>query len=264
MGEAVAKGLLQAKATQFGTFEIRAGVRSESAALSIRERFQIEASTDLSALVQWADVVLLCVKPQQAQAVMTPLSPLFDSKKLLISICASLTLKSLREWSGSHCGVVRSMPNTPCVIGKGVTVLCADPHTSLERLKIAELIFSTLGEAVVIDESMMDAATGLSGCGPAYVYVILEALMDAGVKVGLPRKLSSLLAAQMVAGAAQMVIERDEHPSALKDEVTTPSGCTVEGLMALEEGGLRVTLIKAVMAASERSRQIRLASEVPS
>jgi pyrroline-5-carboxylate reductase len=167
-----------------------------------------------------------------------------------------VTTAQIAEWSGGRAAVVRAMPNTPCLIGEGMTVFCAGPGAGGEQLKIAERIFGTVGKAVALEESLMDGVTGLSGCGPAYVYLVIEALSEAGVKVGLPRKTATLLAAQTLAGSARMVLERGEHPAALKDEVTTPAGCTIDGIMALEEGKLRVTLIKAVLAAAKRSRSL--------
>jgi pyrroline-5-carboxylate reductase len=138
-----------------------------------------------------------------------------------------------------------------------MTVFCGGPGAKPAHMELAGKIFGTLGKTAVIEESLMDGATGLSGCGPAYVYLIIEALSEAGVKVGLSRETSTLLAAQTLSGAAKMVLERGIHPAALKDEVTTPAGCTIDGLMALEEGKLRVTLIKAVLAAEKRSRSLR-------
>jgi pyrroline-5-carboxylate reductase len=178
-------------------------------------------------------------------------------KQLLISICASITTQQLSEWSGDQVAVIRSMPNTPCLIGEGMTVLCTGPRAKEKDLTVAKSIFETLGKTVVIEEGLMDGATGLSGCGPAYVYLMIEALSEAGVKMGLSRSTATLMAAQTLSGAAQMVLNRGIHPAALKDEVTTPAGCTIDGLMALEEGKLRVTLIKAVLAAAERSKTLR-------
>ena len=155
------------------------------------------------------------------------------------------------------CAVIRAMPNTPCLIGEGMTVLCAGPKAGSDEVEVSEKIFGPLGKTAMVEESLMDGVTGLSGCGPAYVYLIIESLSEAGVKVGLPRKTATLLAAQTLSGAAKMVLERGEHPAALKDEVTTPAGCTIDGLMALEEGKLRVTLIKAVLAAAKRSKSLR-------
>jgi pyrroline-5-carboxylate reductase len=148
------------------------------------------------------------------------------------------------------------MPNTPALVGAGVTAICRGRFVSDAQLALAELIFATVGRTVIVDEKHMDAVTGLSGSGPAFLYIILEALAEAGVNVGLPRDIATLLAAQTTFGAAKMVLETGSHPALLKDEVTTPAGCTVEGILELEEGGLRVTLIKAVKRATERAREL--------
>ena len=137
-----------------------------------------------------------------------------------------------------------------------MTAICKGPRCTEDQLHLVEKIFGELGEVTVLEESLFDGVTGLSGCGPAYIYLMIEALSEAGVKVGISRKQATLLAAQTMMGAAKMVLERGEHPAALKDEVTTPAGCTVDGLMALEEGKLRVTLIKAVLAATNRSKKM--------
>jgi pyrroline-5-carboxylate reductase len=152
--------------------------------------------------------------------------------------------------------VIRAMPNTPAALGAGATALCRGRFVGKEQMELAERIFETVGRAVVVDEKHMDAVTGLSGSGPAYIYIIIEALAEAGVKVGLPRDIATELAAQTTFGAAKMVLETGYHPAMLKDAVTTPAGSTIDGIMALEEGGLRVTLIKAVMRATERAKQL--------
>jgi pyrroline-5-carboxylate reductase len=152
--------------------------------------------------------------------------------------------------------VIRAMPNTPSALGAGAAALCRGRFVSAAQMELAERIFETVGRAVVVDEKHMDAITGLSGSGPAYIYIIIEALAEAGVKVGLPRDIATELAAQTTFGAAKMVLETGYHPAMLKDAVTTPAGSTIDGIMALEEGGLRVTLIKAVMRATERAKQL--------
>jgi len=152
--------------------------------------------------------------------------------------------------------VVRAMPNTPAKLGEGITALCCGSFATAEQLALAQKIFATVGRTVIVDEKHMDAVTGLSGSGPAFIYIILEALAEAGVNVGLPRDIATLLAAQTAYGAAKMVLETGSHPALLKDEVTTPAGCTVDGILALEEGGLRVALIQAVKRATERARQL--------
>jgi pyrroline-5-carboxylate reductase len=157
---------------------------------------------------------------------------------------------------GKPVPVVRAMPNTPCVLNAGMTGLCVGTHATAEHKKIAESIFQCVGRTVFVDESLMDGVTGLSASGPAYLYVIIESLAEAGVKIGIPRDVTTLLAAQTMLGAARMVLESNAHPALLKDMVTTPAGCTIDGLLELEEGKLRVTLIKAVVKAAERAREL--------
>jgi len=148
------------------------------------------------------------------------------------------------------------MPNTPCVVGCGMTALCKGKFATAQHLEIASTLFGVVGRTVVVDEKLMDAVTGLSASGPAYIYIILESLAEAGVKVGLPRDVATLLAAQTTLGAATVVLETGEHPAQLKDTVTTPAGCTIDGILELEEGKLRVTLIKAVVKAAQRAKEL--------
>ncbi|MCM2323079.1 MAG: pyrroline-5-carboxylate reductase [Oligoflexia bacterium] len=256
MGEAIAAGLRRSEKGAKG-WVLAGTTYSKASATEASKRLGIPCHTDNRKLVAESDILLLCVKPHQAESVLRAVAGQFRSDQLLVSICASITTAQLKEWSGGKPHIVRSMPNTPCLIGEGMTVLSAAPGVDEARLEHAKNIFSPLGKTAVVEESLMDGVTGLSGCGPAYVYLIVEALSEAGVKVGLPRKVATLLAAQTLAGSARMVLERGEHPAALKDEVTTPAGCTIDGLMALEEGKLRVTLIKAVLAASKRSKTLR-------
>ena len=197
------------------------------------------------------------MKPHQAEKVVREIAPKLKKNHTLISICASITTQQLSEWSKGKPQIIRAMPNTPCLIGEGMTVLAGAPGVKKSELEFAQEIFGHVGRTAVVEESLMDGVTGLSGCGPAYIYLIIEALSEAGVKVGLPRELATLLASQTMLGSARMVLERGVHPAALKDEVTTPAGCTIDGLMALEEGALRVTLIKGVLAAARRSEKLR-------
>lgn len=259
MGEAIAQGLKRT-ATATGGYQLRGTTRSVESAREAARELGIEVGTDNHELVAKSEVLLLCVKPHQASKLLASVADQITPRHLLVSICASLTTQQLAQWSGSKAAVIRAMPNTPCLIGEGMTVLCGGTGTRPEQMELGSRIFSTLGKTAVIEETLMDGATGLSGCGPAYVYLIIESLSEAGVKVGLPRNVATLLAAQTMLGASKMVLERDVHPAALKDEVTTPAGCTIDGLMALEEGGLRVTLIKAVLAAAQRSESLRSGS----
>jgi pyrroline-5-carboxylate reductase len=161
---------------------------------------------------------------------------------------------------GAPVAVIRAMPNTPCAVGAGMTALCKGAHADDSHVELARLLFETVGRVVVVDEKHMDAITGLSASGPAYIYIILESLAEGGVKVGLPRDLATLLAAQATMGAAKVVLDTGDHPALLKDAVTTPAGCTIDGIMELEEGKLRVTLIKAVVKAAHRAKELMFAS----
>ena len=255
MGEALVLGLRQAKGLSVS--KVVASTRSQESADEAKKRLGIDCSTSNLAVVKSADLILLAVKPYQAEKVLKEVSKGLNAKKILVSVCASLTTSQLEKWSGGKCVVIRAMPNTPCLIGEGMTVLAGGSKATAKELDLAESVFASVGRTSRVDESLMDGVTGLSGCGPAYVYLIIEALSEAGVKVGLPRETATLLAAQTMLGASKMVLERNVHPAALKDEVTTPAGCTIDGLMALEEGKIRVALIKAVLAATERSRTLR-------
>jgi pyrroline-5-carboxylate reductase len=148
------------------------------------------------------------------------------------------------------------MPNTPSMVGEGITAICKGKYATPEHLEIASKLFNAVGKTVVVDEKHMDAITGLSGSGPAFLYIILEALAEGGVKMGLSRELATLLAAQTMLGAAKVVLETGHHPALLKDTVTTPAGCTIDGILELEDGKLRVTLIKAVVKASQRAKEL--------
>ena len=256
IGEAVVLGIRRSQHAK--DFTVNATTRSDESAKDVTGRLSIRCHTDNRKLAADSEVLLLSVKPHQARAVLQEISDVLTPKHLLISVVASITTEQLAEWSGGAAAVVRTMPNTPSLIGEGMTVITAGPGAKPVHLQKAEKIFSSVGKTATVEESLMDGVTGLSGCGPAYIYLIIEALSEAGVKVGLPRKTATLLAAQTLLGASKMVLERGDHPAALKDEVTTPAGCTIDGLMALEEGKLRVTLIKAVLAAARRSKMLRM------
>lgn len=203
-----------------------------------------------------ADIVILSVKPQVVERVLFEIAPVVDGTKLVISIAAGIVIarieKALKD--GSH--VVRVMPNTPALVLAGAAALAGGKNATSGDLALTQSIFSSVGRAVIVEEKLMDAVTGLSGSGPAYVFMIIDALSDAGVKMGLSRQLALELAAQTVYGAAKMVLETKEHPGKLRDMVTSPGGTTIEGLHALEKGKLRATLMNAVEAATTRSREL--------
>jgi len=253
MGRVLARGIL-AKDSQA---KIVGSTHSHQTSDRASAELGIQIERDNVRLAQRAQTLLLCVKPHQAHALVGTIAPVLTREHLLISICASVTIEDLRTWSGGRCAIIRAMPNTPCQIGEGMTVLAGGEEIDEALMARASRIFDELGRTVFINESLMDGATGLSGCGPAYAYLIIEALSDAGVKLGIPRVTATAMAAQTLLGAAKMLLERGVHPASLRDEVTTPAGCTIDGLMAMEEGRLRSTLMNGVVAAAERSRHLR-------
>ncbi|MGA7156597.1 MAG: pyrroline-5-carboxylate reductase [Acidobacteriaceae bacterium] len=235
---------------------VAATVAHEARAHALSKQFGITVTTDNLQAAQAADVILLGVKPQQMDDVVSSIAPALNPGKLLISFAASVKTRAIEQAAGCQLAVIRAMPNTPAMLGAGITAICRGKFVTDEQLALAEKIFGTVGRTVAVDEKHMDAVTGLSGSGPAFLYIIIEALAEAGVNVGLPRDIATQLAAQTTYGAARMVLETGSHPALLKDEVTTPAGCTVDGILELEEGGLRVTLIKAVKRATERAREL--------
>lgn len=256
LGEALVTGLL--KQGDLRREDIAGSVAHESSVERVRQRLGIHVTLDNRELVQDRDIVLLAVKPQNMDKVARDIGEVVTSQQLIITVAASVTTTFVEQRMESPVPVVRAMPNTPCVLNAGMTALCAGLYARAEHLRMAEEIFRSVGETVLVDETLMDGVTGLSASGPAYVYVVIESLAEAGVKLGIPRDVSTLLAAQTMLGAARMVLESKAHPALLKDMVTTPAGCTIDGLLELEEGKLRVTLIKAVVKAAERARELVL------
>jgi pyrroline-5-carboxylate reductase len=235
---------------------VRATVLHESRAEARAHEFRIEVGTDNVSAAAWADLILLCVKPSGVLGVLQSIAPVISADKLIVSVAASVTTDFIERNLGKPIPVIRAMPNTPCSVGVGMTAICRGRHSTEEQLRLTRELFDAVGRTVVIDEVHFDAVTGLSASGPAFIYIILESLAEAGVKVGLPRDVATLLAAQTAHGASRVVLETGSHPALLKDAVTTPAGCTIDGIMELEEGKLRVTLIKAVMKATERARAL--------
>jgi pyrroline-5-carboxylate reductase len=250
--------LLQAflKQNLFAADQIHATVGHAEKALALSAQWGVDVTTNNLEAARQADLILVGVKPFQVPELIREIQPALTKEKTLISFAAAVKTRAIEDAAEMEIAVIRAMPNTPAALGAGATALCRGRFVSKEQMELAERIFETVGRAVVVDEKHMDAVTGLSGSGPAYIYIIIEALAEAGVKVGLPRDIATELAAQTTFGAAKMVLETGYHPAMLKDAVTTPAGSTIDGIMALEEGGLRVTLIKAVMRATERAKQL--------
>jgi pyrroline-5-carboxylate reductase len=233
-----------------------ATVQHEERANMLGAKLNVKVGTDNRAAAKGADIILIAVKPQVVQEVIQEIRGQLTASQLIVSIAASVPTSMIETGLPENIPVVRAMPNTPCSIGSGMTAVCKGKYSGPEHVALTCRIFDVIGRTVVIDEKHMDAVTGLSASGPAYIYIILESLAEAGVKVGLPRDVATLLAAQTTLGAARVVLETGDHPAMLKDAVTTPAGCTIDGIMELEEGKLRVTLIKAVVRATLRAKEL--------
>ncbi len=234
----------------------RATVQHADRARLLAAEFDVPVGTSNAEAVRGADIVLVCLKPQQVKQVLEEVRGSVTPGQLFVSVAASVPTTYMEKALAAPVAVIRAMPNTPCSVGRGMTAICKGAHADESHLKIAKALFDVVGRTVVVDEKHMDAITGLSASGPAYIYIILESLAEAGVKVGLPRDLATFLAAQTTLGAASVVLETGDHPALLKDAVTTPAGCTIDGIMELEEGKLRVTLIKAVVKAANRAKEL--------
>ena len=243
------KGLLSAEST-------RATVAHEERAKDLAAKLKVAVGTNNVEAAKGADIILIAVKPQVVQDVVAEISPYITPKQVIVSVAASVSTSLIEKGLAPNVPVIRAMPNTPCAQGVGMTAICKGKHASADHVALTSKMFDVVGRTVVVDEKHMDAVTGLSASGPAYIYIILESLAEAGVKVGLPRDIATLLAAQTTLGAAQVVLETGDHPALLKDAVTTPAGCTIDAIMELEEGKLRVTLIKAVVKAAQRAKEL--------
>ena len=254
MGGILLKALLEKRLLSPKT--TAATVQHEERARVLSKQLGLSVSTDNLAAVRGADIVFICVKPQVVEDVIQQIRPNISKKQLFISVAASVHTGEIEKALGDDVPVIRAMPNTPCSQGAGMTALCKGAFATAKHMEIARALFSVVGRTVAVDEKHMDAVTALSASGPAYIYIILESLAEAGVKVGLPRDVATLLAAQTTLGASTVVLETGDHPALLKDAVTTPAGCTIDGILELEEGKLRVTLIKAVVKAAQRAKEL--------
>lgn len=251
MGQAISAGLVEASG--YPAACIHAATRHPAVASARAEALGIALSQDTGAAVKAAEVVLLCVKPRELRGLLSDLatSGALDHRPLVISIAAGVDLTFLAAHTPEGTPLIRAMPNTPCAIRRGMTVLAAGKGVTETQLAQARALFEPLGRVMELDEKHMDAVTGLSASGPAFMFVILESLAEGGVQCGLPRAVALELAAQMTLGAASMVLETGRHPAALKDEVTTPAGCTIAGLMVLEDGRIRSVVARGIERATQ-------------
>ncbi len=256
MGRAIVGGLLRGHDVR--PEHVRATRRTAALRDSLAADFPgLTPTGDNRAAVKGASVVVLAVKPQNVAAVVEEVREAVPDGALVISILAGITTEALEAAFGRPLAVVRTMPNTPALVDEGATALAAGKHATDAHLALARSIFEAVGRVEEVPESLMDAVTGLSGSGPAYIYMVIEALTDGGVKQGLPRPIAARLAAQTVLGAARLVIETGKHPAILRDEVTTPGGTAIAAVADLEAHGLRTMLINAVGTATARSAELR-------
>jgi len=251
LGETLIRGLLDSGERKPDSIVVTAA-HSERVK-DLEKRLGVRGAKSNREAARDAEVVLLCVKPQQALPVMQEIGPSLRPDQLLISAASSVSTSILERHLAKEVPVVRAMPNTPVLVRRGMTALARGRHATPAHLDRARAIFGATGRTLEVDERHLDAVTGLSASGPAFIYIVIESLADGGVKMGLPRQVALELAAQTVLGAGAMVLETGEHPALLKDAVTTPSGTTIDGILELEDGGLRVALIKAVVRATRRA-----------
>lgn len=254
MGEALIRGLVAAHvvpAESIWASDVRIERLKE-----LDRQYGIQLAANNVELVRQADVVVLAVKPQIIAPVLREIAPVMTKRKLMISLAAGVSTARIRAVLGRDVRLIRVMPNTPALVLEGVTALARAEGLEPDDLDICGEIFSAVGRVVILEEELMDAVTGLSGSGPAYVALVIESLADGGVKMGLDRLTAMTLATQTVLGAAKLLLETGMHPGALKDMVSSPGGTSITGIAALEEGGVRTTFIKAVERATQRSKEL--------
>ena len=252
MGEALIRGLLHGHLCRPEQI-FCSDVRPERLKV-IREKYGVKTTSHNTEVVKQSEIIILSVKPQIMKQVVDEIAKYLDLSKLIISIAAGVPLDAIEACARKDLKLIRVMPNICVSVREGASAIAGGKHVQREDLMMAKTIFDSVGKSIFIEEDLLDAVTGLSGSGPAYIFLIIDALADAAVKVGLSRDDALILAPQTVLGAAKMLIETGEHPGKLKDMVTSPGGTAIAGLHTLEEGGVRTTLINAVEVATERSK----------
>jgi pyrroline-5-carboxylate reductase len=254
MGSIIAQGLIAQKIVSAKDIVV-ADIDTARLAF-LRSSMKLRVSNNNEKTVKGADIIILAVKPQNMAATLQEISTAVNKSKIVISIAAGITTKFIEKFFTKGVRVIRVMPNTPALIGEGATAVAKGSCAKKSDVKLAHTIFNAVGLSVEVEEVLIDAVTGLSGSGPAYCFLIIEALIDAGEQMGLPRDLAAKLAMQTMLGAARLCIHSDKQPAQLREMVTSPGGTTVAGLKALEEGKIRATIISAVAAATKRSKEL--------
>lgn len=254
MGEVLLSGIISHKLASAKDIVVSDTVAQRLEEL--KKTYRVQVTSDNNKTVRHGGIIILAVKPQNMAEVLEGIAGAVSGEKIIISIAAGITTKFIETRLGKNARVIRVMPNTPALVGEGVAALAAGAKATAQNINVAGQIFDSVGITVVVKEALMDAVTGLSGSGPAYAFVIIEALADAGVRMGLGRDIALTLSAQTMLGAARLCIESGKHPAELKDMVTSPGGTTIAGLKALEDGKIRATLMAAVEAATLRSKEL--------
>ena len=254
MGIALVRGFLEAGILQ--TRQIMASDPAESALDHLKQQTGVKTIFKNTEVAKQSEVILIAVKPDVMRSVLQEIQPFVNKDQLVISIAAGIALKAIEDSLGQGCRVIRVMPNTPCLVGAAAAAFSLGKNATIEDAELVKALFGTVGLAVQVAEKHLDAVTGLSASGPAYVFLMIQAISDGGVKMGLPRSVATQLAAQTVFGAAKMVLEMKKHPSELKDMVTSPGGTTIAGLHVLESRAFSAALIEAVEAATQRAKEL--------
>ena len=254
MAQAMITGILNQKVVS--PEELIVSNPHEAKTAKLKEKFGIQTTTDNKEAARWADILVLSVKPQVYPTVIKEIKEEVSMEQIIVTIAAGVSMEATERQFGKETKIVRVMPNTPALVGEGMSGLCCNEYVTEEEFNKVHHIFESFGKAEKITESLMDAVVGVSGSGPAYVYMFIEAMADAGVAQGLPRKQAYTFAAQTVLGSAKMVLETGQHPGELKDAVCSPAGTTIEAVNALEKNGLRNAVIEAVTAAAKKNHEL--------
>lgn len=254
MGEALISGMIKAKF--INPNKIMAFDVDEKRINAIMKNYKIKKAKDNLQLSSQCNPIILCVKPQSLKEVIEEISENLDGSKLVVSIAAGVPLYAIESYARKQLRMIRVMPNIAVTVREGATAISPGGLANEEDIKLVEGIFNCVGKTITVDESLMDAVTGLSGSGPAYIFLVIEALIEAGIYLGMSRNQSSILTTQTVLGSIRLLLESGEHPAILREKVTSPGGTTAVGLYKLEQGGLRKTIIEAVIAATQRAKEI--------
>jgi len=259
MAQAMVNGMLQSSFSQ--REDILASTKSAESAEIVKEAFQIETILDNKQVARFADVLIIAVKPHLYGEVLQEISSYVKEETIIVTVAAGIDMAYIESQMSEKIKVIRSMPNTPSLVGEGMTVFCANARINEEEIAFIKAMFSSFGQVEMVDESLMDYIPAISGSSPAYVYMFIEALADGGVRSGIPRDKAYKLAAQSVLGAAKMVLETGKHPGVLKDEVCTPGGATIEAITTLEQNQFRGTILAAMESCDRKNSKMQNRNE---